>query len=408
MEHQQALRLPYRPSLDKRPRTKKAHSKLDAAFATPLRPPSPAPDCAPHHAHEKPRPGRVFRAYACNICKHMLKYVKPKPTGRHMSEEVTEAVEGKAKGGHARAEKLPKDRRTAIAKAAAAARWQKGKAPPDPLTAQWQGQINLGGDPIDCYVLNSGQRVISLRAAVKSIADADSGDLAKFIGVSSLKPFIDKDIVLAELLEFSIPGTQFKGSGLTTEVYELILRAYVHALHEGAPLTDRQREIAIKCAVISAGLVRLGLDALVDEATGYQYERAEDALQVKLRAFIADELREWEKTFPDELWQEFGRLTSWQGALHSRPKWWGKLVIELIYDTLDKDVAKYLKDNKPPQGVHWHRQLTENVGARQLVSRCYEVIGMAKTCVSIRDLRDKVAEHYGNRTVQLTLTLPKK
>jgi hypothetical protein len=35
--------------------------------------------------------------------------------------------------------------------------------------------------------------------------------------------------------------------------------------------------------------------------TGYQFERADDALQVKLRAFIADELRTWEKTFPDEL-----------------------------------------------------------------------------------------------------------
>jgi hypothetical protein len=71
---------------------------------------------------------------------------------------------------------------------------------------------------------------------------------------------------------------------------------------------------------------KLGLIALIDEATGYQYERAEDALQVKLRAFIADELRAWQKTFPDELWEEFGRLTNWKGALHTRPKWWGNLV----------------------------------------------------------------------------------
>jgi hypothetical protein len=43
-------------------------------------------------------------------------------------------------------------------------------------------------------------------------------------------------------------------------------------------------------------------------ATGYQFERADDALQIKLRAFIAEELRAWEKAFPDELWAEFGRL----------------------------------------------------------------------------------------------------
>lgn len=245
--------------------------------------------------------------------------------------------------------------------------------------------------------------MIALRATVRAIANADSGDLAKFIGVSSLESFINKDLILAELLEFSIPGTQLRGMGLTTEHFELICRGYVQALYQNAPLTDRQREIAIKCAVLTSGLARTGLDALIDEATGFQYERAEDALQVKLRAFIADELRAWEKTFPDELWEEFGRLTSWQGALHNRPKWWGKLVIELIYDTLDKDVAEYLKNNKPEGDVRWHQQLTTNIGVRQLVSRCYEIIGMAKTCKDIRELKQKVAEHYGKKAVQFTL-----
>lgn len=155
--------------------------------------------------------------------------------------------------------------------------------------------------------------------------------------------------------------------------------------------------------MLTSGLTRTGLDALIDEATGYQYERAEDALQVKLKAFIADELRAWEKTFPDELWEEFGRLSKWKGQLHNRPKWWGKLVIELIYDTLDKDVAEYLKNNKPDSSVRWHQQLTGDIGARQLVSRCYEIIGMAKTCSDIRELKQKVAEHYGKKMVQFTM-----
>lgn len=271
--------------------------------------------------------------------------------------------------------------------------------------AKWRGKIDLGGDELDVYVLDTEDRVIALRSAVRSIANADSGDLAKFIGVNSLKPFINSDLILAELVEFSIPGTQFTGRGMTTEHFELICRGYVQALYEGAALTDRQREIAIKCAVLTAGLTRTGLDALIDEATGYQYERAEDALQVKLRAFIADELRAWEKTFPDELWEEFGRLTGWETPLQTRPKWWGKLVIELIDDTLDPDVADYLKNNKPPAGVHWHRQLTENIGVRQLVSRCWEVIGMAKTCDDIHELRQRVAQHYGKKPMQYVMYL---
>ena len=248
--------------------------------------------------------------------------------------------------------------------------------------AKWRGQIDLGGDELDVYVLNTEQRVIALRSAINSIAGKESGNLASYIETTALKPFVNSDLILGELLDFSIPGTQFIGRGMTTEHFEMVCRAYVQALYEGVSLTERQREIAVKCAVLTAGLTRTGLDALIDEATGYQYERAEDALQVKLRAFISEELRAWEKTFPDELWEEFGRLTGWKTPLQNRPKWWGKLVTELIYETLDKDVAEYLKTNKPPPGFRWHQQLTENYGVRELVSRCYEVIGMAKTCMT--------------------------
>lgn len=175
---------------------------------------------------------------------------------------------------------------------------------------------------------------------------------------------------------------------MTTEHFELICRGYVRALYEKAPLTERQREIAVKCAVLTSGLTRIGLDALIDEATGYQYEREEDALQVKLRAFIAEELRAWEKTFPDEVWEEFGRLTNWKGALNSRPKYWGP-GHRARYDTLDPDVAKYLREHRPPSGAKWHQNLTENYGARQLVARCYEIVGLAKSCETMANSEKK-------------------
>lgn len=273
--------------------------------------------------------------------------------------------------------------------------------------AQWRGQIDLGGVEIDCYVLPDGTRLLASSSAAMAISEVDRANLKDYAGQKALNPFIDINKILSETRSFAIPGTQWPASGITTEHFELICRGYVQALYEKAPLTDRQREIAIRCAVLTAGLTRTGIDALVDEATGYQYERASDALAIKLRAFIAEELREWEKTFPDELWQEFGRLTNWKGSLHSRPKWWGKLVIELIYDTLDPDVAAYLRANKPEPGIRWHSQLTENIGVRALVSRCYEVIGMAKGCDDMRELREKVAEHYGRQIIQLSLSLPK-
>jgi hypothetical protein len=41
----------------------------------------------------------------------------------------------------------------------------------------------------------------------------------------------------------------------------------------------------------------------------------------RIRAYLTTEMRQWEKTFPDELWLEFGRLTHWQGSVTQRPKY---------------------------------------------------------------------------------------
>lgn len=265
--------------------------------------------------------------------------------------------------------------------------------------AKHPGTLDLGGNEMDVYVLNTGERVISVSRAVKAITDRDGGNLGEYIGVSALKPFLDKELILREMIDFTVPGTHFRGRGITAERFLDICQAYLAALQAGALSSDRQREIAINCSILLASCAKIGLIALIDEATGYQLEREEDALQVKLRAFIAEELRAWEKTFPDELWEEFGRLTNWQGSLHSRPKYWGKLVIELIYDTLDPDVATYLRENRPPPGVRWYQNLTENYGVRQLVSRCYEIIGLAKSCKSMSELRQKVSHHYGKQAL---------
>ncbi|MDR0781288.1 MAG: P63C domain-containing protein, partial [Pseudomonadales bacterium] len=125
----------------------------------------------------------------------------------------------------------------------------------------------------------------------------------------------------------------------------------------------------------------------------------------KLRAFIADELRAWEKIFPNELWEEFARLVYWSGNLLPRPRGWGKLVTELIYEALDAPTMEYLRANTPESGARWGRQLAENPGVKQLVSRCYEVIGMARICRDMPGLKRKAAEHHGKAEIQYTLNL---
>lgn len=343
-----------------------------------------------------------------------------------------DGTSGPSRGGRARAEALTPEERSESARKAALARWARQEADPgsgddipeeilapvaDMPVARWRGALNIVGLEVPCYVLDNGEKIIGRTSATELLTGIKGGGaLEKYIGVKALEPFIDASTVVQRMVPFrllEVEGLEKAVKGLPADLMIEVCQGFVAALQASMEpnsphprMTNRQRQMAVNASMFLSACAKIGLEALIDEATGYQYDRAEDALQVKLRAFIAEELRAWEKTFPDELWAEFGRLTGWSGSLHSRPKWWGKLVIEMIYDTLDPDIAEFLKTNKPPAGVRWHRQLTENIGVRALVSRCYEVIGMAKTCYNMRELRDKVAQHYGRQVFQFTLSLP--
>jgi hypothetical protein len=285
--------------------------------------------------------------------------------------------------------------------------------------ARYKGFLNLMDLEIPCYVLDNGQRVIGRTASTEMLTGIKGGgDLEKYLGVSPLKPFINMKNVLERMVSFRLPeveGLERHVKGLPADLIIEICRGFVSALaastqagSQYASLTSRQTEMAIKAGMFLAACAKVGLDALIDEATGHQYERAQDALEIKLRAYLADEMRKWEKTFPDELWIEFGRLTNWHGTVTHRPKYWGKLMMDLVYEYLDADVAQWLKENapKPRHGQNYFQWLSAQYGLKKLVEHIWKLIGMATTCHDIWELKDKMAEHYGRVPVQYTLYLP--
>jgi len=341
----------------------------------------------------------------------------------NMNEITKTNLPDPSKGGTARARKLSPERRSEIARQAVSTRWAKKRhadGANDAIVpeAKHKGFLNLVGVDIPCYVLNTGERVIGRTSATELLTGIKGGgDLEKYLGVAPLKPFINVDLVLERMVSFRLPEVEGLGrdvKGLPTDLMIEVCQGMVAALEASnqpnSPhkLTQRQAEIAIKAGMFLAACAKIGLDALVDEATGYQYERAEDALQVKLRAYLAEGMRQWEKTFPDELWVEFGRLTHWKGTVTHRPKYWGKLVNELIYEYLDSDVADWLKINvpNPRKGQNYHQWLNAQFGLRKLMEHIWMVIGIAKTCSSMTELKMKMGEMYGKVPVQYTMYLP--
>lgn len=351
---------------------------------------------------------------------------------KELNVSVTDALELKdsvsvhtSRGGKARMEKLTPEERKALARSAAKQRWENAKnagikaagesVDYQPIVldhganetktlpvARWPGILTIGTKEIPCYVLDDGRRVISRNAATGFLSDEKGGgNLEQYLVVQSLRGYVPAGFN-DQMIEFFVPGTSAPNTttkGISAEAFIEICQAYVSAFEADALTTVRQKEIAIKAAMFMAACAKVGLIAMIDEATGYQYERASDALQIKLKLFLAEEMRKWEKTFPDQLWEQFGRLTKWTGAIQSRPKYWGNLVMELIYEYLDADVAQWLRVNapKPLKGQNYHQWMTEQYGLKKLIEHIWKVIGIASTCEDMKELKRKMEELYGKR-----------
>lgn len=278
--------------------------------------------------------------------------------------------------------------------------------PPETPKAEWAGVLPLGDNELPCYVLSDGRRVISRTGATASLTGRSSGNLESYVRIGPLQPYLPPDFT-DHMIEFTLEGVTHKTvRGITAESFCDLCTAYVKALEADALQSVRQREIAAHAGMFLAASAKVGLLALIDEATGYQFDRAEDALRLKLKIFLDDEMRKWEKTFPDQLWAEFGRLTNYKGATNSqRPKYWGKLVNELVYGYLDADVAKWLKEHapKPRHGQNYHQWLSGQYGLKRLTEHLWMLVGMASACQDMAELRRRMGERFGRQQVQLTM-----
>ncbi len=278
-------------------------------------------------------------------------------------EEAGRVAPRRARGGQARMQKLSPEERKELASAAARKRWSEKRVASvslqktddgerTPAAIAW-GTLQIGDAQLPCYVLDDEDRsrVFSLKGVVVGLIETEGGQLAEYIKVRSLRPFLPDDLVPAEndaipaLVQFDTGGEGFTkyAWGLPVEKFMDLCVAYSTAA-DSTQLTERQSRIAANANRFLRACAKVGIVALVDEATGYQEQRPVDDLQFKLNLYLAESMRKWEKTFPDELWTQFGRLTGWTKPAHQRPKYWGKLVLELVYKYLGAWVT----------GEEWH------------------------------------------------------
>lgn len=334
-----------------------------------------------------------------------------------MTESQQEPT-GRARGGHARASKLTPEERSEIAR-------QGGKArhaliPDDaPILQVTHGSadhpLRIGDIEIPCYVLENETRVLSQRGLVGGLGmkygtRAGGADrLTSFLKGRGISPHISNELLalIESPIKFRHAGGGNLAFGYPATVIADICDAILAARKAG-DLQKQQEHLADRAEILVRGFARVGIIALVDEATGYQRDRAKDALAKILEAFIAKELMPYVPTFPDDFYKEMFRLRGldFPGTV-KRPQYFGMLTNDIVYKRLAPGVLIELKRVKLEAGRSRDKlfqRLTSNIGYPKLREHLGSVVTAMKLSTTWQDFISKIDRlhpRYGE-----TISLP--
>ena len=322
---------------------------------------------------------------------------------------------GRAKGGRARAQSLTPEQRSLIAKNAAAARWEGTMAEDGLGRSTHMGTLAIADIEIPCFVLEDGTRVISGRGMTSAIGMKGRGPgVVRISTHQSLKPYLSPELVVSmeQPLKFKGVGAPRLTYGYEATVLQELCDSMIAADQAGVLVTEQEQRYAKQCLILLRAFARVGIVALVDEATGFQEERAKDALNQILQAFISRELQPWVRTFPEDFYKELFRLRGleYPTATVKRPQYFGMLTNDIVYRRLAPAVLEELKRVTPrtENGRHKDKlfqRLTRNVGYPKLREHLGSVVTIMKLSDRWEDFRDTLDRIHPRYNQQISLTL---
>lgn len=281
---------------------------------------------------------------------------------------------------------------------------------------KYDGVLELTNDiNIDCYVLEDSTRILSgngMQIALNMIDENElnpSGTrLARYLGQKSLEPFIYKGKEPGHFDPIICYKGEQKVNGYEATVLIDICDAFLQARKE-ISLSARQKIIADQCEILVRSFAKVGLIALIDESTGYQYDREKKELQTILKALVSDEILEYQQQFQLSFYREIFRL--WEipftpQNIKRKPQFIGHLTNRFVYQNLPKGVfvLEKLKSKTPKtKGGNFkyrlHQSLTEDIGREALKKVLYSVEAIASISNTKKDFERLMNEKYGQKEI---------
>ena len=264
--------------------------------------------------------------------------------------------------------------------------------------------LAIGDVEIQCYVLEDGTRVLTQASFLESLGRHPKANVRKEGGEEripailqgkAINPFISQEILAKSAPVRFRTEKGSVASGYRAELLPSVCEIYLAARDAGV-LPKNQQHVARHAEILIRGLAQVGIIALVDEATGYQRIRAENALAKILEKFIVKELQGWTKTFPIEFYEQICRLKGWPPVYAiNRPSLIGKYTNDLVYERIAPGVLDELKRINPVvpetgRRQHKHHQwFTPDVGHPKLQQHLGGLLALMRLSTSWDSFRRK-------------------
>lgn len=295
------------------------------------------------------------------------------------------------KGGIARRESLSPNERRRLARQAAIVRWsQVGDVP----EAEYQGQLTIGERQLEVYNLGDGRRLFHKRVMGHALGLKSQGGNAfmKMISGQAIRSEIPDELVekLSKPLIFRA-FNQDLAHGYEAGVLIDVCQALIEARNKGL-LNAKQEFLGIQSEIIIRACAKVGINALIDEATGYSDNKRKDEYRQIFQEFLREEHSQWQDPeYPDKFFDMIYRLYGLKRKnpdSTKHPKFFGKFIRKYIYYPLANSHGAILEelDQKNPvvytNGGRRYKLwqfLSEKIGIPAMRAHLWQTIGIGGT-----------------------------
>ncbi|RJF93948.1 P63C domain-containing protein [Sphingomonas cavernae] len=295
-------------------------------------------------------------------------------------------------GGVARAERLSSEERRVIAVQAAKARWQRAHDQTRIPSAETDGILKVGDVGLDVFVLDDRRRVISKKAMARALHLKSEGGNAfmRTMSRKGIQAVISSE--LATKIERPIAFYTVRGEladGYDAETLIEICDALIEARNRGK-LAASQFFLSIQAEIIFRSAAKLGIIALVDEATGY-VDKTRDEYRKLFESFIREEFRQWEREFPDKFFDMIYRLYGLKRQKpdsSKHPQFFGHFIRKFIYYPLANSngaILEQLEEKNPVvydsggRRFKFFQYLTNEIGMSSFRQHLWQVVGIGES-----------------------------